>query len=133
MSHYLRGQIAKMAHINPETLRYYETNGLIQVPERSDNGYRLYPETVLYQLEFIRNTKDLGFTLKEIKEMFAIIKAKQVGFSDVADTIDQKIKEIDKKVDSLNETRAILISFKSNEKEVITCPHIRAFIDNFKW
>lgn len=43
MSNYLRGQVAKMSHTNPETLRYYETNGLLQVPERSDNGYRLYP------------------------------------------------------------------------------------------
>ena len=132
MSYYLRGQVAKMANIHPETLRYYETGGLIQVLERSDNGYRLYPETVLYQLEFIKNAKKSGFTLKEIKEMFDIVESKAVGFSDMSAVIDEKIKEIDKKIESLNEMRASLIGFKNNEKEAIMCPHVSAFMNNFK-
>jgi len=79
MDYYLRGQVAKMANIHPETLRYYEANGLIQSVIRSNNRYRLYPDTVLYQLEFIKNAKKSGFTLKEIKEMFDITRTEEVS------------------------------------------------------
>ncbi len=132
MNYYLRGQVAKIANIHPETLRYYETSGLIKNIVRSDNGYRLYPETVLTQLAFIGNAKETGFTLKEIKEMFDIAETKAVGFSDFSDLIDEKIKEIDKKMGSLDEMKNALVSFKNNEKQAINCPHIRAFMNNFK-
>jgi len=99
---------------------------------RSDNRYRLYPETVLSQLVFIRNAKETGFTLKEIKEMFDIAETKTVGFSDFSDLIDEKIKEIDKKMASINEMKNALVSFKNNEKQAIKCPHILAFMNNFK-
>lgn len=42
MTGYLRGQIAKMANVNIETLRYYENHGLIPAPMRSESGYRMY-------------------------------------------------------------------------------------------
>ena len=47
MNYYLRGKVSKIANIHPETLRYYETSGLIKNVVRSDNRYRLYPETYL--------------------------------------------------------------------------------------
>lgn len=131
MDYYLRGQIAKMADIHPETLRYYEQNGLIQFIQRSDTGYRLYPETVLGQLAFIKNAKESGFTLKEIKEMLALTNGRDISFSDMCSAVDEKIQEIDNRISNLNEMRAALVSFKNNEQESISCPHIRAFLNNF--
>ncbi|WP_051624087.1 MerR family transcriptional regulator [Clostridium akagii] len=125
MNYYLRRQVAKIANIHPETIRYYETSGLIKNIVRSDNGYRLYPETVLSQLEFIRNAKESGFTLKEIKEMFDIAETKATGFSYFSDLID-------KKMGSLDEMKKALVSLKNDEKRAINCPHIRAFMNNFK-
>jgi DNA-binding transcriptional MerR regulator len=68
MTGYLRGQIAKLANINIETLRYYEELGLLSLPQRSESGYRLYSEEVLDRLVFIQNAKSYGFTLKEIQK-----------------------------------------------------------------
>ncbi|MNP69525.1 Mercuric resistance operon regulatory protein [compost metagenome] len=68
MTEYLRGQMAKMANVNMETLRYYEELGLISTPLRSEAGYRLYSEEALSRLTFIHNAKRCGFTLKEIKK-----------------------------------------------------------------
>jgi hypothetical protein len=68
ISGYLRGEIAKMANVNIETLRYYENYSLIPSPIRSDSGYRLYSEEILSRLTFIKNAKFCGFSLKEIKK-----------------------------------------------------------------
>ena len=132
MNYYLRGQVSKMANVHLETLRYYEAFGLINVIPRSDNGYRLYPEIVLSQLEFIRNAKSSGFKLKEIKEIFDIAHTKTIDFSDMSAVIDEKIKEIDEKVENLKTMRASLLNFKSNEEDAVTCPHIREIMNNFK-
>lgn len=60
MEYYLRGEIAKMADINVETLRYYEKNKLIPIPRRTENGYRLYSKDILIILAFIKSAKSAG-------------------------------------------------------------------------
>ena len=60
------GRLAEAAGVNVETIRYYERRGLIDQPERSDQGYRHYDDAALWRLSFIRRAKDLGFTLTEI-------------------------------------------------------------------
>ncbi|WP_339246994.1 MerR family transcriptional regulator [Paenibacillus sp. FSL F4-0243] len=92
MTEYLRGQMAKMANVNMETLRYYEELGLISTPIRSEAGYRLYSEEALSRLTFIHNAKQCGFTLKEIKK--ALLKSESSGIS-----IDDFVKVVDKKMD----------------------------------
>ncbi|MEK3944678.1 MULTISPECIES: MerR family DNA-binding transcriptional regulator [Paenibacillus] len=92
MTEYLRGQIAKMANVNMETLRYYEELGLISTPLRSEAGYRLYSDEVFSRLVFIHNAKLCGFTLKEIKK--ALTKSESSGIS-----IDDFVNVVDKKMD----------------------------------
>lgn len=56
-----RGQLAQKTGTGIEALRFYERNGLIQEPPRSQSGYRLYPDSVVGRLRFIRRAKELGF------------------------------------------------------------------------
>lgn len=60
MRYFLRSEVANLASVNSETLRFYENNNLIPLPKRAANGYRQYPEDVLIRLEFIKNAKDTG-------------------------------------------------------------------------
>jgi len=60
------GQVAQAAHLNVETLRYYERRGIIDEPERSPGGHRLYPERVVTTLRVIKAAQNLGFTLDEV-------------------------------------------------------------------
>ena len=71
MADYLRGQIAKMADINIETLRYYEKNQLIPEPERTKSGYRIYHDEILERLEFIKGAREAGMTVQEIRQFFS--------------------------------------------------------------
>jgi DNA-binding transcriptional MerR regulator len=131
MSEYLKGQIAEIAQTNPETLRFYEKCNLIPSPKRSKSGYRLYPESVLYRLEF-KNAKASGFTLNQIKEMFAITENRNVSMNDLIKAADEKISEIDSRIAVLVEMKALLNSFKSSEECPNQCPHMKAFLNSFK-
>ncbi len=66
------GKVASRAGIGIETIRFYEREGLIAEPPRRESGYRQYPEVAVSRLRFIRHAKELGFSLKEIKELFAL-------------------------------------------------------------
>ena len=63
------GKVAHQAGIGVETVRFYEREGLIDEPPRGKSGYRHYPETIVSRILFIRRSKELGFTLREIKEL----------------------------------------------------------------
>lgn len=69
MSGLTRAQLSKRCGINPETLRYYEKIGVIPRPPRSASNYRVYPEQSVGRIRFIRRGQELGFTLREIREL----------------------------------------------------------------
>jgi len=77
--------LARQAGIGVETIRYYERNGLITQPAKPDKGYRVYPENTLLRLKFIRRAKQLGFSLKEIKDLLLLDEANCRQTRDVAD------------------------------------------------
>ena len=59
------GQIAASAAVNLQTLRYYERRGLLDPPDRSLGGYRLYSDSAVTRLRVIKTAQRLGFTLAE--------------------------------------------------------------------
>ena len=68
----LIGELADRSGVAAKTLRYYEDIGLIDAPERSTGGYRLYGEEVMQRLEFIRSAQALGLSLGEIRGIVAL-------------------------------------------------------------
>lgn len=100
---FLTGQIAKMAGVNVETLRFYEKKGLIPEPMRTDAGYRQYPEETIYRIQFIKNAQKLGFTLKEIREFLSITLATKNQCQQVRGEIDHKLMEVHEKIEKLQE------------------------------
>lgn len=132
MADYLKGQIAEIAQINSETLRFYEKIKLVPPPMRTKSGYRVYSEAVLNRLEFIKNAKASGFTLKQIKEMFNIVENRDAKIDEITKAVDEKIMEIDTRISSLEEMKSSLIIFKNEGQKSIQCPHILAFLNNFE-
>jgi MerR family mercuric resistance operon transcriptional regulator len=62
-------ELAGMAGVHAETLRYYERRGLLSQPPRTPSGYRDYPPTALTLLRFIKRAQELGFALDEVEEL----------------------------------------------------------------
>lgn len=67
----LIGELAKSAGVSTDTVRHYERSGVISKPRRSPNGYRLYRSEALEQIVLVRRAIAVGFTLKELGEIFA--------------------------------------------------------------
>ena len=69
-----RGSLAARTGVNSETIRYYEKIGLMPQPLRSAGGHRVYGQSDLKRLSFIRRSRELGFTLREIRDLRKIQK-----------------------------------------------------------
>ena len=67
-----RGEVAEVADVTAETVRYYEERGLIPAPRRSAAGYRLYGPDYVERIRFIKRAQELGFTLSETEGLLAV-------------------------------------------------------------
>lgn len=67
------GKLSKRTGVNIETIRYYEKIGLLPQPPRSPGGHRLYDEAHLKRLNFVRRSRELGFTLEEVRNLLRLV------------------------------------------------------------
>lgn len=85
------GELAKHLQVSTDTLRYYESHGLLAPSGRTANGYRMYDNAQLLQMRFIIRAKQVGFSLSEIKELLAIkIQKQQRSCEEVKRLTEQK-------------------------------------------
>lgn len=63
------GALARETGVKVPTIRYYEQQGLIAEPPRSEGNQRRYPQETLGRLAFIRHARDLGLSLEAIREL----------------------------------------------------------------
>ena len=73
----LIGKLAGETGVNVETIRYYEHVGLLPAPPRTQGGHRSYDEQHLRQLRFIRRSRELGFSLDEIRTLLNLAQNNQ--------------------------------------------------------
>lgn len=69
---YRIGQLAKLAEVTPDTIRFYEKQQMMAHEVRTEGGFRLYTDNDLQRLRFIRYARQLGFTLEAIRELLSI-------------------------------------------------------------
>ena len=89
------GQLAKHTGFSTKAIRYYELVGLLEEPERTESGYRLYTERDSTRLDFISKAKRLGFSLEDIRDILALDGQRQSPCVHVLALIDQKLKQVD--------------------------------------
>nr|WP_141499925.1 MerR family transcriptional regulator [Paenibacillus luteus] len=102
-----RGELAKRTGISTATIRYYEDSGILPAPSRIANGYRMYSEDYLVKIKFIKDTKSLGYSLKEIQEVLHMLK-QEMDAETLKALVRNKIIEIDEKIKSLQDIQAML-------------------------
>src|SRR6516164_2720537 len=102
------GQVAKLAGVGVETIRFYEREGLLNKPKRKQSGYRLFGPEVVNRIKFIKSVKELGFSLKEIRELLFLRADSRGNAKEVKRRIDLKIVQIDRRIEDLRRVRAAL-------------------------
>ena len=103
------GQVARRAEVGVETVRFYERQGLLEEPARRESGYRQYPEDVVARLRFIRRAKELGFSLKEIKELLALRVDPTTTCAQVRSKAAAKLADVEQKIEALRRIRKALV------------------------
>ena len=119
------GQLAKQAHVNRETVRYYERRRLLHRPSRSVAGYRVFSGDALRRLRFIRHAKMLGFSLEEIKELLALRIHSIDTCERVRERTQTKIADIEGKIATLQRMKGSLsdmITACSRRRKMDECP-----------
>lgn len=102
------GQVAKLAGVAVETIRFYERERLLNKPQRKASGYRIFGPDVVNRIRFIKHVKALGFSLKEIRELL-FLRIDSRGMSkEFRKRIDSKITQIDRRVKTLSKVRTAL-------------------------
>jgi MerR family transcriptional regulator, mercuric resistance operon regulatory protein len=98
------GQLARLASVHVETLRYYEREGLLDKPYQHLSGYRAYPVSAVAHVQSIKRAQTLGFSLAEIRRLL-----KSARGTGVADEAAKKLAEIDATMADLQRARAELL------------------------
>ncbi len=102
------GHLAKQAGVNLETVRYYERRDLLPRPPRSASGYRLFPVEAARRLRFIRRAQELGFSLKEIRELLSLRVSRTTRSADIRARAEAKVADIEAKIRSLESMKKTL-------------------------
>jgi DNA-binding transcriptional MerR regulator len=99
------GALAARAGVGTTTIRYYESIGLLPVPQRAANGYRRYSGTTLTQLQFIRRAQTAGLSLRAIQEILTIHQAGTRPCRQVEARAEDQIAAIDHQLAELQRLR----------------------------
>jgi len=102
------GQVAKLAGVGVETIRFYEREGLLNKPRRKESGYRMFENEAVNRIKFIKNVKELGFSLKEIRELLFLRVDSRSTATEVKKRVDSKIEQIDRRINDLKRVRNAL-------------------------
>lgn len=107
------GRVATGAAVNVETVRYYERRGLLPKPARTLSDYRVYSPDTVARVRFVKHAQQLGFSLKEIKELLSLRAAPRARCADVKRRAETKVLEIEAKVRALRGMRRALVRLVS--------------------
>jgi MerR family transcriptional regulator, mercuric resistance operon regulatory protein len=96
---YTIGTLARQAGVNVETVRYYQSRGLVDEPDRPLGGVRRYTQTHAQRLRFIRQAQTLGFSLDEVSDLLELEdgkhcrEAERLGSKKLA-TVRERIRQL---------------------------------------
>ncbi len=106
------GELARRTGCRPDTIRYYEKEGLLAEPARSDGNYRLYDATHLARLTFIRNCRALEMNLGEIRALLALLDGAAGDCAEVRAVLDAHIGQITERIGRLQVLMAQLSALR---------------------
>lgn len=103
-----RKQVADNAGVTIEAVRFYEREGLIEEPPRTEANYRKYPDDAIKRIRFIKRAQSLGFSLPEIKELLSLKMSPETTPADFRQRTVMKIADIDEKIRTLQNMKRVL-------------------------
>lgn len=106
------GQLADALGCTVETIRFYEKQGLLPAPHRTNGNFRKYDEEHVQRLSFICNCRSLDLSLNEIKTLLSLENHNEQRTEEINRLLDRHIKDVAKRIHELAHLRMKLIELK---------------------
>lgn len=95
------GELAKRGICSVETVRFYEHEQVMEAPARDANGYRVYNDSHLAQLNFIRHCRSLGMGLPEVRTLRSLQIHPELACDEINQLLDSQIERVHQQITSL--------------------------------
>ena len=128
MTPFTIGVLSRRTGCKVETIRYYERIGILPAPGRSAGGHRLYDEDHLKRLTFVRRSRELGFTLDEIRTLLGLVDSGDVTCAEVKELTLRHAGEVRRKIADLRRMERVLkeMAAQCDGGIVPDCPIVEA-------
>jgi DNA-binding transcriptional MerR regulator len=124
------GAMSRATGINIETIRYYERIGLLPLPPRTRSNYRAYTSAEQKRLNFVRRTRNLGFSIEEIRALLRLSDQRDTDCCEVTKIAQNHLVETERKITDLQalaDELRLLIAGCSGGVSVENCRIIEVF------
>lgn len=108
------GELANATGVRVETIRFYEAEGVLPATTRTSGNYRVYNRDHLQRLSFVKRSRDLGFTLDQVRLLLRLADDTDAPCAEVDALATDHIKQIDRKISDLRSLRRELASRLNN-------------------
>ena len=124
------GILANKIGLSVDAIRFYERNGLLPRPPRTEGGFRRYGESDVETLGFVRRVQGLGFKLSEIRSLLNLRGSRLQPCAPVRRRLQEKLAEVQRKLTNLQELEGELrVALRSCDRELrrrsAHCPILR--------
>ena len=102
------GEAARASGASAKMIRHYETLGLLKRARRTLGGYRLYDETDVHTLRFIRRSRDLGFSMADVARLLGLWQNRRRASAEVRRIAQAHITDLDRRIAEMQELRRTL-------------------------
>ena len=120
------GELSRLTGVNIETIRYYEKIKMLQAPPRTEGGHRIYGPTETRTLAFIRRSRELGFTLDEIRALLDLGGPGNASCRDVRKIATHHLGHIRAKIADLKKLERLLAKTIADRKSTrLNSSHIQ--------
>lgn len=127
-----RGELAERSGCNIETVRFYEKQGLLPAPPRTAGGQRAYADEHLRRLTFIRRSRELGFTLGEVRGLLALVDGGDWTCAEIRAMTLKHLDDVRRKIADLQRMATILecMAAQCDGGPVPDCPIVDALLES---
>ena len=126
------GDLSRLTGVNIETIRYYERIGLLAAPPRSQGRHRLYDEAHRQRLAFIRRSRDLGFSIKDTRDLLGLTHGHNLTCAQVKALTERHVADVRAKIRDLRKLDRVLsqLAVKCKGSSALDCPILDTLAGN---
>ncbi|MES2362438.1 MAG: Cu(I)-responsive transcriptional regulator [Pseudomonadota bacterium] len=108
------GSAASLSGVSAKMVRHYESLGLLAAVSRTDSGYRQYSEADVRTLQFIKRSRDMGFSMAEIAELVSLWHNRRRASASVKRIAQKHVDDLAQRIEAMQAMQRTLSSLMAH-------------------